>query len=569
MAVPALVVAAVLVAVCVFAIIHDGGDEDVDTDGMYRGYDAHYSYRTSGSDADTYASHLESAVSDARTLFVQSALEGYPLRTLGAEAFSGCSSETLFIPATVEGADPDAFDGCAARTIVFLGEIPADLDDGRVTTLDINGGSVETVAVDGDQHDLVFLIWDGEATLIEAAGSGDISIPESVRSSDGTDVPVTAVGSDSFRQSSFGGVELPDTLLRIFDRAFYGCDSLESVSLSESLVSIEDEAFRHCANLGDVDLQAVGFIGFEAFRDCHGLRSVVIPDSVGFLGDGAFYICTSVEEVRIGAGVDGIPDRAFGYGSGLTHVVFEGTVGYVGAYSFAMCSVLESVDLSDVRSIGDSAFTECRMLSDVTLDSVVSIGDFAFSNCRSLASVDLPPTLESIGDGAFLDCRSLSDAWFHGPLPEMGVGSIPTWCTVHASRGYADSWAGYEGNHVLFRWGSHELEGRVSRRHHGKVSAVSPADDEDVAIPHAGASADHRREPGLVVVHVPVGQHDDAAALHHPCRAAVSSGPDPDVPLLYAVEDPLGCVPHNDGVLVLPEDVGGYPDIHGSDPEGV
>lgn len=452
-ALPVILVAVVAAILCATAITNHDVSQPQDTDGMYRGYDGYYGYTLSGSTSDTYASHLERAVSDADVFHVQSALEGYPLKTIGPRAFADCTSDVIFLPSTVEAVDASAFDGCRAGAVVFTGGVPEGVErDGcRTMTLDIFGGEVETVDVDVGGRGLTFIIWEEEAMLIDATGSGALAIPEVVTSSDGTGCPVTAVGSDSFRSSSFTTVALPETVVRVMDRAFYGCEALEEVILPNSLESVEDEAFRHCINLGDIDLRAIGFIGFEAFRDCHAFTSIRIPDTVTYLGDGAFYICTSATEVEVGAGIKSIPNRAFGYCQSLVHVTFGENVESLGAYAFAMCSAMESVDLPGVRVIGDNAFTECRLLGTIHICAVESIGSYAFYNCRSLVALDLPSTLERIGDGALTNCRSLEDVWFHGSMPDMDPSMLTALgCRVHVAEGHSDSWVSYPGSVEYF-----------------------------------------------------------------------------------------------------------------------
>lgn len=445
-----LAVAIVLVAVS----LHPDDDRRVDTDGMYRGYDALYDYTVSGSTADTYASHLERVVSEEATLFVQSALEGYPLRTIGPCAFSACSSSTIVIPSTVSSVDPLAFDGCQAGAVVFLGDIPEGVDgtDGRMTTLDTYGGTAETVIVEEGSGRLTFLLCDGAAVLIGATGSGVLEVPDHVASNDGVSHPVTAVGSGSFRSSSFESVGIPETVVRIMDRAFYGCEGLISVNLPTTLESVEDEAFRYCVCLTDVNLVRVGFIGFEAFRDCRSLTSVIVPDTVTFMGDGAFYICSSVRTVSIGSGLGYIPDRAFGYCSSLEEIIFHGEIFSVGDYAFAMCSVLGSAELTNTVTIGDSAFRECRMLTSLSMRALESLGANALYNCRSLAELEFPSTLREMGDGALNNCRSLEDVWFYGPMPDMDAEMlVELGCVVHVAEGYSDAWGSFPGEMVTFR----------------------------------------------------------------------------------------------------------------------
>ena len=450
----AITVSAVMVIIAAASMValfhHDGGDSG--TEEMYRGFDGYYEYTTSGSTSETYASTLDRVVSDSDVLFLQSALEGYPLKTIGAGSLSGCSSGILVVPATVKTAEDGAFEGYGG-TVVFLGDVPEGVhaDGNRFLTLDVNGGTVETAEDSGDGWSVTYLLIGGCAAVMEAEGTGSLDVPEAVCSADGTMNTVTMVGCDSFRGSSFVSVTLPATLERICTRAFYGCDSLEDVRFPESLVSVEDEAFRHCTGLRSVDLGGVRFIGFEAFRDCRSITDILIPDSVTYMGAGVFYICSSAERVMMGAGVTAIPDRAFGYCSSLGEVIIEGCVSSVGSYAFAMCGLLVSISLPDAMEVGSNAFTECRMLSEVTLGAVETMGSNAFGNCRSLTAIVLPETLAFMGESVFLDCRSLEDIWFNGPMPVMADDSLSgTDATIHVSERYIGSWDGFDGTVVPF-----------------------------------------------------------------------------------------------------------------------
>ncbi len=431
----------------------NGGDGGPDT-GMYRGYDAYYEYTTSGATSDTYTARLDRVLSSEEVLFVQSALEGYPLKVIGSGALADCSSRVIVLPATVTTMEEGALSDCRAEEIVLLGGMPdgADPDDGRLRMLDVNGGTVPTATVPSDTGDLLFLMYGEGAVLLEADGSGTLELPGSVESPDGTVRPVTMVGCDSFRSSSYTSVVMPSSVERIGTRAFYGCEGLVSVTLPEGLASVEDEAFRHCPALAGIDLGSVSFIGFEAFRECRSLVEVVIPDSVTFLGAGAFYVCSSMERVSVGTGVTSLPDRVFGYGTVLTEVELRGDVVYVGSYAFAMCPILERISLPDAREIGSSAFAECRMLSEVELGSVEALGNSVFSNCRSIASMELPGTLERMGSEVFVGCRSLADLWFGGPMPTMEEDSLlGTDCAVHVPESEADSWEGFPGELLFYR----------------------------------------------------------------------------------------------------------------------
>lgn len=441
------IIAIVVLSACLMALLGgESGDGSFHDD--YQGYDARYSYTTSGSDTETYASCLTHVTSDSNILYIQSALEGYPLKSIAEGAFEGCSSRIIVIPSTVESMPASALDSCGAESVVFLGSLPdgiADSDDPRIESATVLTSSLGSVSIE-------YVVIGGEATIVGASGDGAFDIPGVLESEDGSTCPVVAIGCDAFRESGVTVLTIPEGVTRVQTRAFYGCESLISVDLPDSIVSLEDEAFRYCTSLADVDMNGAAHIGFEAFRDCRSFINITISDTVVFLGDGAFYVCRAVETVYVGAGIDSIPDRAFGYCDSIVEVEFGSPITEFGSYSFYRALVLTQIDTSHAAVIGSCAFLECRMLAAVDLGSIVEIADNAFGNCRTLTSVTLPDTLEVLGSRVFSDCRSLADIYFLGDMPEMQEDSLQGIdCTVHVTSSHGASWSGYSGTIVVER----------------------------------------------------------------------------------------------------------------------
>ena len=77
--------------------------------------------------------------------------------------------------------------------------------------------------------------------------SGNIVVPEKVKASDGVEYPVTAFGSNAFKD----------------------CDGLKSITIPSSVTSL----------------------GSNCFEMCSGLTSLTIPSSVTSLGNGCFRGC--------------------------------------------------------------------------------------------------------------------------------------------------------------------------------------------------------------------------------------------------------------------------------------
>ena len=100
--------------------------------------------------------------------------------------------------------------------------------------------------------------------------SGNIVVPEKIKASDGVEYPVTAFGSNAFKE----------------------CKGLKSISIPSSVTSLGNSCFRYCKSLTNINIpDSVTNIGDYAFWGCKSLTSINIPDSVTNIGDDAFDGC--------------------------------------------------------------------------------------------------------------------------------------------------------------------------------------------------------------------------------------------------------------------------------------
>ena len=219
--------------------------------------------------------------------------------------------------------------------------------------------------------DWVYLVEDGEATLVEYLGSStDVVVPAQI---DG--LPVTELGDDSpdytvFRNIQLTSVQLPEGLEHIGVSCFAGQKSLTEVVIPESITTI----FYH------------------VFSGCSGLKSVKLPETLTTIESFAFYGCTSLETIELPESLEAIEQMAFQNCTGLKEITVPCNTTFRAFYG---CTALEKATISGT-TVGTQAFEGCTSLTDVTLtDSVKNLREAAFVN-TGLTSIFIPASVTTM-----------------------------------------------------------------------------------------------------------------------------------------------------------------------------
>ena len=280
------------------------------------------------------------------------------------------------------------------------------------TTLDIVVSNPHTIPIDLNQiiiiideapqtySDFIFTTSGTTATLISYTGDGgDIVIPSTISlSSDGSaiegiDYTVTSIadgtnGNSVFysARSNITSIELPNTITKIGDYAFYGCDKLTAITIPESVITIGSHAFGNCTAVTEINFNAIS-------SDDLNVNSYAF-DNAGDNGDGLV--------LNIGAQVTKIPAYLF-YPSGGWY----GGVYYTGSANIRQINVAENNNLT---SVGEYAFSYCERLETVNFGNcakLATIEHSAFAYCSALSSVTIPDNIESIESAVFDACYNL------------------------------------------------------------------------------------------------------------------------------------------------------------------
>ena len=129
--------------------------------------------------------------------------------------------------------------------------------------------------------------------------SGDIVVPEKVKSSDGVEYIVTSFGEKCFYEcSNLTSITIPSSVTSLGEDCFRGCSGLTSITIPSSVTSLGKCCFFECSGLTSITIpSSVTSLGGNCFRGCSGLTSITIPSSVTSLGEYCFTNCRGLETV--------------------------------------------------------------------------------------------------------------------------------------------------------------------------------------------------------------------------------------------------------------------------------
>ena len=204
-------------------------------------------------------------------------------------------------------------------------------------------------------------------------------------------------------------------------------------------------------------------IGYAAFKFCHDLTSVTIPNSIVTVGEYAFYECEKLESIvyndhvfahlpesysgkyTVPSGVELIAGGAFDHCSNLTTLEIPSSVTKIGEKAtFYVCPNLTAINVekgnttycsengvvfskdktvlvacpngktgsyavpNSVKTIGQYAFAACKKLQKVSLPyNLTTIENDAFFSAKGLTTINIPNSVTAIGEYAFAYCESM------------------------------------------------------------------------------------------------------------------------------------------------------------------
>ncbi len=372
------------------------------------------------------------------------------VKSIGSNAFCGCSFETVALPSGLKTINSLVFQNCFNLKSV---EIPASVtsigSNAFVRCKSLTGVTILSKMVKFEYNDVfegcpeVLIIYGGAGTTAQtyATKNGhnfvEIDIPVSVLSSgncgaSGNNITYTLYDTGELVIEGIGAManwgfmwdEESDAPIQLYAPwRDYRAD-ITKVTVRPGVTAIGSEAFVSCRNLTGIDLpNTVIGIGSSAFENCPKLDAIKLPENLTQIGSYAFAYCNSLENITIPAKVQNIGSGAFRGCSSLASIDVESA----NAYYTYVDGVLFTKDMktlhtylgigngdsyvvpSGVTMINSSAFEYCSKLTSVTLpETLVTISSAAFWGCSGLTEITIPATVATIDFGVFYNCSSLA-----------------------------------------------------------------------------------------------------------------------------------------------------------------
>ena len=196
------------------------------------------------------------------------------VETIGSGAFEGCEGlQYVNIPNSVVSIGSAAFSKCTSLSSVSLGKNLTELGSGVFAGCSMLGQC--TI----DKNNIHFIYENG----VIYNKSKDLAKNRTVLYQ-----MLPGCGITYF--------EVPQSVEKIKEYAFWGCYSLEQIVLSQNMKEIPNYCFSNCQRLKYVSIPfSVKRIDLKAFEDCISLKTITIPPSVLTIHDTAFDGCINLD----------------------------------------------------------------------------------------------------------------------------------------------------------------------------------------------------------------------------------------------------------------------------------
>lgn len=355
---------------------------------------------------------------------------GEGITSIGTDAFANCGAlANLSLP---QKSLTTLGDGCFSNTALTSFSVPAS-----VTTIRSNpcvGGALQTVSVASGNPNYAV----DNNMLLEMKDSKPYKVVcYPCYGGAGAVVPrhVEIIGINAFMGAKVKTVDLPGSLLKIennafyYDnelkeitvpgnvteigyRAFFNCTALRDVTLGDGLLTIMPEVFYNCSAIAMLTLpDKIVSIGNSAFGRCLALKEMDFPNSIESIGSSVLEGCTSLQKVTFGTKIKTFSGNVFNACPKLAEI----TISPSNPYMIVEDNVVYNIDKTKLIYYAAALPDEKFMIPQ----SVTAVGECAFTYCSKLEELRIPETVLSLGTCAIYHNIGLGKLLFYGDAPKV------------------------------------------------------------------------------------------------------------------------------------------------------
>ncbi len=342
------------------------------------------------------------------------------VNAIGEQAFYGCSNLTqLAIPSNVARIEDLAFGRCTKLQTISIQNIVRYIN--RTAFDDCNG--LVNINVSSGNPDFT----SENGVLFNKSKTELIKFPSSKKDTT-YKIPstVTSIVQYAFKNCvNLTSMDIPANVTNIEEKSFVGCTGIKSITIPSTVTRVAEGAIPPEIIIY-VKADSEGHRYAEAGKQGYVLEGTAskistnyaIPkeDSIKLSSYVTAKWTFSNRTIEI-TGNGEIKDSILAdswiptqYIKLVENVEIYGQVTKIGRASFSGCENLKNVSICDsVSNIGEYAFRYCKSLTSINLNNVKFIGNRAFFGCTGLTDVKLPNNVATIEESAFRGCKSLTN----------------------------------------------------------------------------------------------------------------------------------------------------------------
>ena len=329
------------------------------------------------------------------------------LQTINGDAFAGCTAlQSVALPSTLQTIGGYAFEHCHFKEITCQATTPPAIGEGgafetstcATATLHVPEGAEAayraaeywgwfynavqdgiTYGIHGNGQNAIALHADENITAANIPATANI---------DGAEYPVTAIGNRAFSGcNALQSITLPESLQTIGNYAFYSCTALQSIDLPEGLQTIGDSAFEYCDALQSAILpEGLQTIGYFAFESCESLENVTLPSTLQNIHARAFYECPLTDVHVYAATPPAIYNDSFDSFTNITatlHVPSDAVASYQAAEGWKLFQhIVGDLPSTAISSVATDASLATYADGTITTSGLAAITVYAQSGAR-------------------------------------------------------------------------------------------------------------------------------------------------------------------------------------------